>query len=152
MSSFPKEFQTYENGKQRRYNLLFAVNGGAFAVAKIIDPESGLPGQLSMQSIALGMIAFTLIMSLDILAFGLKMRGYRETSGTFGPIGATVLFVLCVILSGGWTLAHGAIVEGTVIATCGSFVTTPVMTSTRPSSDREIGLRPSICRKISARA
>src|SRR5437762_1952081 len=32
----PESFKTYEEGKHRRYTLLFAVNGGAFALAKFI--------------------------------------------------------------------------------------------------------------------
>jgi hypothetical protein len=33
-------FRAYEEGKHRRYNLLFAVNGGVFTVAKLFgDPE-----------------------------------------------------------------------------------------------------------------
>ena len=37
MSNFNYElFDTYEVGKHRRYSLLFAVNGGAFAVAKLL--------------------------------------------------------------------------------------------------------------------
>ena len=28
--------ELYENGKHRRYSLLFSVNGGAFAIAKIL--------------------------------------------------------------------------------------------------------------------
>jgi hypothetical protein len=38
----PDIFRAYEEGKHRRYNLLFAVNGGAFAVAKLLSvPASG---------------------------------------------------------------------------------------------------------------
>jgi hypothetical protein len=29
------DFRAYEDGKHRRYELLFAVNGGAFAIAKL---------------------------------------------------------------------------------------------------------------------
>jgi len=29
----PKLFELYENGKHRRYSLLFSINGGAFAIA-----------------------------------------------------------------------------------------------------------------------
>jgi hypothetical protein len=37
----PESFKTYEDGKHRRYTLLFAVNGGAFAVAKLFtDPHT----------------------------------------------------------------------------------------------------------------
>jgi hypothetical protein len=32
--SFREASELYENGKHRRYELLFAVNGGAFAIVK----------------------------------------------------------------------------------------------------------------------
>jgi hypothetical protein len=31
--------ELYENGKHRRYSLLFSVNGGAFAIAKLVCGE-----------------------------------------------------------------------------------------------------------------
>jgi hypothetical protein len=30
--TFPESFKAYEDGKHRRYSLLFAVNGGAFGL------------------------------------------------------------------------------------------------------------------------
>ena len=62
-----KLFKAYESGKHRRYNLLFAVNGGAFAVAKLLD-EKGTAGvgKLTVDNLAYGMIAFTIVMGFDI--------------------------------------------------------------------------------------
>jgi hypothetical protein len=34
--------KVYEEGKQRRYNLLFAVNGGAFAVVQLLADSADL--------------------------------------------------------------------------------------------------------------
>ena len=39
--STKEAFDLYENGKHRRYSLLFSVNGGAFAIAKLL---AGGPG------------------------------------------------------------------------------------------------------------
>jgi hypothetical protein len=42
-------FKEYEGGKHRRYNLLFAVNGGAFAIAKLLaTPPGQKQGALSI--------------------------------------------------------------------------------------------------------
>jgi len=78
-SSQDKEaFELYENGKHRRYNLLFSVNGGAFAIAKLLTGELGkagvVLGGLNMYELSIGMIVFTLCMGFDIGAFGYNMR------------------------------------------------------------------------------
>jgi hypothetical protein len=36
----PDSFKYYEDGKHRRYSLLFAVNGGAFAIAKVFAEKN----------------------------------------------------------------------------------------------------------------
>jgi hypothetical protein len=54
MSSVPDCFKAYEEGKHRRYNLLFGVNGGAFAVAKFFADRGVAPifGRLSLAQLA----------------------------------------------------------------------------------------------------
>ena len=112
----PDAFKTYEDGKHRRYTLLFSVNGGALAIAKLLpssETERFLGG-LSLQHIAIGMIVFTLLMLIDIFAFGTHMRS-TVTSGTqeshceyvemFGPVGRTVLVLLSVLICSAWWLA-----------------------------------------------
>lgn len=101
-------FEAYENGKHRRYSLLFSVNGGAFAVAKLLT--SPAPGQgavvlggLTLQHLAFGMAVFTLVMAWDIYLFGEKMRR-QYLPGAFGPAGKTVLALLAVLVSAGWLL------------------------------------------------
>ena len=112
----PSEFKTYEAGKQRRYALLFSVNGGAFTIAKLMagpKPELILGG-LSLVHLALGMVAFTLLMSVDIYFFGQHMRStIPEEKGAsrsdyidmFGRIGKAVLASIAVLLCAGWLLA-----------------------------------------------
>ncbi len=75
-ASFESGFTAYENGKHRRYELLFAVNGGAFTVAKLFTDQDALYllGSLSIQGLAFVMIVFTVAMFVDILIFGLRMR------------------------------------------------------------------------------
>lgn len=93
----------YENGKSRRYGLLFAVNGGAIALAKVID-EHGPVGWLTVAMIAYGMIVFNLIMTIDIFSFGFWCR-YRFKQDVFGPIGWTVLALIGYLLSAAWIFA-----------------------------------------------
>jgi hypothetical protein len=99
-------FRAYEEGKHRRYNLLFAVNGGAFTVAKLFgDPEQhtrAILGNLSLWHFSLGMVGFTIIMVLDIFMFGFNMR--RQMTGIFRWQGMLVLTVIGGLLSAGWTL------------------------------------------------
>jgi len=112
----PKDaFALYEEGKHRRYGLLFSVNGGAFAVAKLLTGEPGkqvtgepgkqgiVLGDLSLSQLALGMILFTAVMTWDIYVFGEKMRKNYPVD-VFGPIGKIVLILLGLLLCAGWFL------------------------------------------------
>jgi hypothetical protein len=99
--------ELYETGKHRRYGLLFSVNGGAFAIAKLITGESGKPGvvlgNLTLTELSVGMVAFTAVMICDIYAFGDKMRK-TFLENDFGWQGKAVLLVLGVLLCLGWLL------------------------------------------------
>ena len=101
-------YDLYENGKHRRYSLLFSVNGGAFAIAKLLTGEPGkdsvVLGHLSLPQLAIGMALFTILMVADIFMFGQKMRT-GELPGAFGWQGKLVLFFLGLLLCAGWLLA-----------------------------------------------
>jgi hypothetical protein len=103
---FPAEcFKAYEEGKHRRYELLFAVNGGAFAVAKIFadkDPAMVLR-HLSLRELSVGMIVFTVVMVADTFMFGQKMRS-AYLPGAFGWQGKTVLIIIGALICAGWFL------------------------------------------------
>src|SRR5215471_10575979 len=107
-------FELYEEGKHRRYSLLFSVNGGAFAVAKLLTGEPGksgvVLGELSLSQLSLGMVWFTAVMIWDIFAFGLKMRK-NYLPGAFETQGKIVLLLLGVLLCAGWFL----------VGLCGTF-------------------------------
>lgn len=124
---------TYIDGKMRRYSLLFTVNGGAFAIAKLLgEQQTGkVLGDLSLQAVAIGAIVFTCLMWFDIYLFGQMMRreffggDKKDKEGTteatqrssrdagdekgeplvFGPQGKFVLGALCTLLILGWSLA-----------------------------------------------
>lgn len=105
-------FKAYEDGKHRRYSLLFSVNGGAFAIAKILaepTPEAKLKvmGSLHVWQLSLGMLAFTILMVFDIFAFGEKMRKLQKDSEPkiFQPAGKVVLLSIGALICLGWLVA-----------------------------------------------
>jgi hypothetical protein len=102
--------ELYETGKHRRYNLLFSVNGAAFAIAKLlVDParESVVLGGLTLSRLSLGMILFSAVMVADIFMFGSKMRNVLERGGgvgVFGLPGQVVLVLIGFLIAAGWFL------------------------------------------------
>lgn len=99
---------TYIDGKMKRYSLLFAVNGGAFAIAKLLGESQGkkVIGGLTLQALAVGAIIFTLLMWRDIYLFGEMMRT-KFFGGTlvFEKGGKRILAALSLLLISGWLLA-----------------------------------------------
>lgn len=99
----------YENGKHRRYSLLFAVNGGAFAVAKLLNGGDGthavVLGRLTLTQLCVGMILFTFIMTVDIYYFGYRTKIADRSVEVFTPIGQAVLIAIGVLICAGWGLA-----------------------------------------------
>jgi hypothetical protein len=108
--------EIYEDGKHRRYSLLFAVNGAVAAIAKVAPHSAGadpvpscfpdwLPDHWPFR---LGMIAFTVLMSWDIWVFGKRIRAdvgdaYGDSwSGIFSRVGKFVLLVCCALIIAGW--------------------------------------------------
>jgi hypothetical protein len=100
--------ELYESGKHRRYSLMFAVNGGAFAIAKLLTGESAksgvVLGSLTLQELAIGMALFTAFMTWDIYVFGHKMRD-TYLSNSFQWQGKVVLIALGALQLAGWLLA-----------------------------------------------
>jgi len=101
----PGVTKIYEDGKHRRYALLFAVNGGAFAVAKLlVDPDKipAVAGNLRLEHLAVGMAAFTAVMGVDIDAFGRRMR--KREADLYGRVGVSVLVSIGSLLIAGWMM------------------------------------------------
>ena len=98
--------RTYIDGKMRRYSLLFSVNGGALAIAKLMtDAESAkLLGHLSIKQLALGAIIFTIVMTIDIWSFGQMMSDKFLGELAFTRRGKLILVLLACLLIGGWLL------------------------------------------------
>jgi hypothetical protein len=116
-ANIPDIFRAYEEGKHRRYNLLFAVNGGAFAIVElfttrtgsptVLDPTDPILGSLTLSQLSLGMALFTIVMSLDIFMFGERMREKSEREKgpeLFGQQGKLVLVSIGLLIVAGWTL------------------------------------------------
>jgi len=106
LQPFPApEFAAYEAGKKRRYELLFSVNGGAFAIAKLFADAnaSKLLGNLTLQELAIGMVLFTAIMGFDTWTFGMKMKDYLGDA-VFGKYGKAVLVLIVLLIMAGWLL------------------------------------------------
>src|SRR5215472_14167414 len=92
--SYTEAFKAYEDGKHRRYGLLFSVNGGAVATAKLFgDPKMDVfLGSLKVWQVAAGMIVFTLLMWWDLWIFAQRMRqdvGDDSSSATKGVFSRT---------------------------------------------------------------
>jgi hypothetical protein len=100
--------EIYETGKHRRYGLLFAVNGGAFAIAKLIagegPPRDAVLGGLRLSTLAMGMAVFTLVMTFDIWTFGERMRNQSPELSLFGAVGKGVLLLIGALIAVGWLL------------------------------------------------
>ena len=98
-------FKLYEDGKHRRYELLFAVNGGAFAIGKLFGDKnpSAVLGHLSHRELSIGMVLFTLVMVIDIFMFGEKMR-LHFLRGAFSLQGKVVLILIGALICAGWFL------------------------------------------------
>jgi hypothetical protein len=106
---------TYIEGKMKRYSLLFSVNGGAFAIAKILgEPNSTrILGGLRLQELAIGAVLFTILMGIDIFLWGHMMRAkFFDGALVFGWGGKSILILLCTLLILGWLIAAFAGAHG----------------------------------------
>jgi hypothetical protein len=109
---------TYVDGKMKRYNLLWAVNGGAFAIARLL-PQFSAPGGspptadqgavlggLTLPTLAIGASLFTVLMCADIWMYGQMMRrDYFGNGRVFGKPGRFVLVAIGLLIVGAWMLA-----------------------------------------------
>ncbi len=98
----PENQALYLEGKMKRYSLLFAVNGAAFAIAKLLK-EPNPPGDLSTSALATGVIVFTVLMTADIWLWGAGMRNEHGVR-LFRPVGQTILLMIGALLCSGWVL------------------------------------------------
>jgi hypothetical protein len=96
---------TYIDGKMKRYNLLFAVNGGAFALAQLLNGgQAGALGGLTVRHIAMGAILFTVVMAVDIALFALMMKRRYLGELAFNRPGQVILALLALLNLAGWSM------------------------------------------------
>ena len=98
--------RTYIDGKMRRYSLLFSVNGGAFAIAKLLSDEktAKVMGGLTIQHVSFGAIVFTIIIVVDIWFFAQMMKKEFLDDLAFSKVGKTILIMLGALLVVSWLL------------------------------------------------
>ena len=110
--------EIYEDGKHRRYTLLFSVNGAVVAIFKVA-PNSDT-GRVGSWALAIGMIIFTGLMLYDIWIFGTRMRSELKEDdrgnipdlaerrrsnrgrGVFSFHGRFVVIGSCTLITVGW--------------------------------------------------
>jgi hypothetical protein len=92
-------YRVYQDGKARRYALLFSVNGGALAILEFATQVHS--GNL-FSAMPYGLILFTATMFIDIWAFGSAL--HAEVEQAFGPIGRFVLTMICGLIIAAWCL------------------------------------------------
>jgi len=98
----PQQQTLYLEGKMKRYSLLFQVNGGAFAIAKLLDaPEP--PGGLGIAALSLGALVFSVLMTADIWLWGAGMRN-TYSARIFRPVGQSILLMIGALLCSAWVL------------------------------------------------
>lgn len=103
-------FSLYQEGKMKRYGLLFSVNGGAYAVVTWVaeHPETarGAAPPFTRVAIAVSLAAslFTALMFVDVWMFGRMMKDNAPDDGLtyFGGHGKAVLATIAAILTGAW--------------------------------------------------
>jgi hypothetical protein len=112
LGTFRDVFKFYEDGKGRRYGLLFAVNGGALAIVKsTCDAATKVSVAHSLSFAAIGMTLLVLILAFDMWIFGERMRkealkfGIDGAPIPFGPVGKAVLVLNALLLIGLWVFA-----------------------------------------------
>ena len=99
----------YIDGKMKRYSLMFAVNGGAFAVAKLMaetgkGSDAVLLGHLKLWHLAVGAILFTILIVVDIYLFAEMMKKKFLGDSAFNLPGKMILISLGVLLVAAWAL------------------------------------------------
>jgi hypothetical protein len=93
------EYRVYQDGKARRYTLLFSVNGGALA---ILEFATEVDSANLFSAMPYGLILFTATMFIDIWAFGSAL--HAEVEQAFRLIGRFVLTTICGLIIAAWSL------------------------------------------------
>lgn len=102
----------YENGKHRRYTLLFAVNAATLAIAQLMNANKQMGG-LTQKTLAVGMAVLTLVLIVDIWKFGQRSRTNplfsdpppaKPPLDLFSYVGQFVLGLVGLLITTGWLI------------------------------------------------
>jgi hypothetical protein len=106
-------YNTCQDGKMKRYTLLFSINGGAYAIvtwtAEHVAAAQEVARAASLTTIAIVVAIaaslFTALMFVDVWVFGRMMRKVATGDGLvyFGRHGQAVLASIVFTLLGAWT-------------------------------------------------
>jgi hypothetical protein len=85
------------------------VNGGAFAIAKVLSEKPNalnVMGSLHLQQLAAGMMAFTILLVFDIYMFAEKMKRLQGNCEPkiFAVQGKLVLFTIGTLICLAWLM------------------------------------------------
>jgi hypothetical protein len=98
--------KTYNDGKFSRLNLMFAVNGGAFAIAKLLfENNKPLLGKITLPHVAFGAIIFTVVMIADTWHWSSMMKKHFLEDLAFSCFGKIALILLGLLIILAWALA-----------------------------------------------
>jgi len=107
-------YNTYQDGKMKRYYLLFSINGGAYAIVTwAVEHVAALQniGQAASLKrvavvVAIAASLFTALMLVDVWLFGRMMSKAGTRTGDdleyFGKHGQAVLVLIVCTLLGAW--------------------------------------------------
>ncbi len=108
-----ENFKAYDEAKHRRFNLLFAVNGGAFAIVKLLmegkitESTAVLLRNLTFCCLSVAMIVFTVVMVLEIHKFRKKAKDFfpEHTLTTPGMVVVILIGSLICLAWGIWSVS-----------------------------------------------
>jgi hypothetical protein len=99
--------RTYLEGKIKRLELMFAVNGGAFVIGKLrweLKSESGTPTEMiPIQFLAGGAIIFTVVMIMDTWLWADMMKKDYVHKRGFTLAGQLILGSLGLLIIAAWS-------------------------------------------------
>jgi hypothetical protein len=105
-------YNTYQDGKMKRYTLLFSINGGAYAIVTWVAEHMGAAERISRAAslkpiavvVAIAASLFTALMCVDLWLFGrmMKKAGTGVDLVYFGEHGKAVLASIVLILLVAW--------------------------------------------------
>ena len=100
-------FRAYEEGRDRRYRLLFAVHGGALALVGLVIQNLGavidadqIPALVA--GFAAIFAAISVLMGFDLYGFGVKMRRLEGNGHLFSFAGQLVVLAITGLLALAW--------------------------------------------------